>query len=152
MDKERNLSWWNNGHVFYFLSKRQTTVDTKLWNELTFKARRSFSKECPIKIASCGRRSIKHFWTSSNVVVTFSSVFFVMPLNLHKKGGDASNASINVKPVGWGGGVRARGGDLTNFKISWSNSSGWETKGQSKVSKKPPPQRKNLNKQYYNTI
>ena len=98
MDKERNLSWWNNGHVFYFLSKRQTTVDTKLWNELTFKARRSFSKECPIKIASCGRRSIKHFWTSSNVVVTFSSVFFVMPLNHHKKRGRRKQVSI---PLTW---------------------------------------------------
>ena len=41
-----------------------------------------------------------------------------------------------------GGGVRARGGDLTNFKIFRSNSPGWETKGQSKVSKKPPPQGK----------
>ena len=84
---------------FYFLSKRRTTVDTKLWNELTFKARRSFSKECPIKIASCGRRSIKHFWTSSNVVVTFSSVFFVMPLNLHKKRGETqvSIYTLNLK-------------------------------------------------------
>ena len=63
-----------------------------------------------------------------------------------------SYASINVNPVGEGGGVRARGGDLTNFKIFRSNSPGWETKGQSKVSKKPPPQGKNLNKQYYNTI
>ena len=62
-----------------------------------------------------------------------------------------SNAPINVNPVG-GGGVRVRGGDLTNFKIFLSNSPGWETKGQSKVSKKPPPQGKNLNKQYYNTI
>ena len=35
--------------------------------------------------------------------------------------------------------VRARGVDLTNFKIFWSNSPGWEMKGQSKVSKKPPP-------------
>ena len=59
-------------------------------------------------------------------------------------------APINVNPVE--GGVRARGGDSTNFKIFWSNSPGWETKGQSKVSKKPPPQGKNLNKQYYNTI
>ena len=33
------------------------------------------------------------------------------------------------------GGVRARGGDLTNFKIFLSNSLGWETKGQSKASK-----------------
>ena len=39
-------------------------------------------------------------------------------------------------------GVRARGGDLTNFEIFCSNSPGWETKGQSKVSKKPPPQGK----------
>ena len=54
------------------------------------------------------------------------------------------NAPINVNPVGGGGGggVRARGGDLTNFKIFRSNSPGWETKGQSKVSKKPPPQGK----------
>ena len=55
-------------------------------------------------------------------------------------------APINVNPVGGGGGggggVRARGGDLTNFKIFRSNSPGWETKGQSKVSKKPPPQGK----------
>ena len=50
-------------------------------------------------------------------------------------------APINKNPVR-GGGVRARGGDLTNFKIFWSNSPGWETKGQSKVSKKPPPQGK----------
>ena len=40
------------------------------------------------------------------------------------------------------GGVRARGVDLTNFKIFWSNSPGWEMKGQSKVSKKPPPEGK----------
>ena len=50
-------------------------------------------------------------------------------------------APINVNPV-WGGGVRARGGDLTNIKIFWSNSPGWQTKGQSKESKKPPPQGK----------
>ena len=49
---------------------------------------------------------------------------------------------INVNPVGGGGGVRARGGDLTNFKNFLSNFPGWETKGQSKVSKKPPPQGK----------
>ena len=58
---------------------------------------------------------------------------------------------INVNPLG-GGGVRARGGDLTNFEFFGSNSPGWETKGRPKVSKKPPPQGKNLNKQYYNTI
>ena len=51
-------------------------------------------------------------------------------------------APINVNPVGGGGGVRERGGDLTNFKIFWSNSPRWETKGQSKESKKPPPQGK----------
>ena len=59
--------------------------------------------------------------------------------------------TYQCKPRG-GGGVRARGGDLTNFKIFGSNSPGWETKGQSKVSKKPPPQGKDVNKQYYNTI
>ena len=49
-------------------------------------------------------------------------------------------APINVNPVGGGGGgVRARGGDLTNFEIFGSNSPGWETKGRSKVSKRPPP-------------
>ena len=55
------------------------------------------------------------------------------------------NAPINVNPVGGGGGgggVRARGGDFTNFEIFGSNSPGWETKGPSKVSKKPPPQGK----------
>ena len=51
------------------------------------------------------------------------------------------NAPINVNPVG-GGGVQARGRDLTNFKIFWSNSPGWETKGQSKVSKNPHPRGK----------
>ena len=50
------------------------------------------------------------------------------------------NAPINVNPVGGGGErVQARGRDLTNFKIFWSNSPGWETKGQSKVSKNPHP-------------
>ena len=51
-------------------------------------------------------------------------------------------APINVNPVGGGGGVWARGGDLTNFEIFWSNSPGWESKGQPKVSKKLPPQGK----------
>ena len=53
---------------------------------------------------------------------------------------EGRNAPINVNPVE--GGVRASGGDLTNFKIFWSNSPGWETKGQSKVSKRTPPQGK----------
>ena len=30
-------------------------------------------------------------------------------------------APINVNPVGGGGGVRARGGDFTNFKIFLKN-------------------------------
>ena len=30
---------------------------------------------------------------------------------------EKGNAPINVNPVGGGGGVQARGGDLTNFKI-----------------------------------
>ena len=50
-------------------------------------------------------------------------------------------APINVNPVGEGG-VRAKGGDLTKFENFLSNSPGWETKGQSKVSKKTPPQGK----------
>ena len=33
------------------------------------------------------------------------------------RGKCARNAPIKVNPVGGGGGVRARGGDLTNFKI-----------------------------------
>ena len=45
-------------------------------------------------------------------------------------------APINVNAL------RARGGDLTNFEIFGSNSPGWETKGRSKVSKKPPLQGK----------
>ena len=64
------------------------------------------------------------------------------------------NAPINVNPVGTGGGgggLRAKGGDLTNFKIFGSNSPGWETKRPSKVSKKPHPRGKNVNKQCYNT-
>ena len=51
-------------------------------------------------------------------------------------------APINVNPVGGGGRVRARGGDLTKFEIFLLNSPGWETKGRSKVSKKIPPQGK----------
>ena len=51
-------------------------------------------------------------------------------------------APINVNPVGGGGAVGARGGDLTNFEFFGSNSPGWESKGQPKVSKKPLPQGK----------
>lgn len=36
-------------------------------------------------MASAGRISTKCFWTSVNVVVTFSSISAVIPLNLHKK-------------------------------------------------------------------
>ena len=66
--------------------------------------------------------------------------------------GAESNAPINVNPVGGGEECGQGVGIWKDFKIFWSNSPGWETKGQSKVSKKPPPQGKNLNKQYYNTI
>ena len=56
---------------------------------------------------------------------------------------ESSNAPINVNPVGGGGVECWQGvGDLTNFKIFRSDSPGWETKGQSKVSKKPPHQGK----------
>ena len=53
----------------------------------------------------------------------------------------AKLCTYQCKPRGEGG-VRARGGDLTNIKIFCSNSPGWETKGQSKVSKETPPQGK----------
>ena len=48
--------------------------------------------------------------------------------------------TYQCKPRGGGEGVPARGGDLTNFKIFGSNFPWWETKGQSKVSKKTPSQ------------
>ena len=50
------------------------------------------------------------------------------------------------------GGVRAGGGDLTNFKIFWSNSPGGKRKVNQKCKKRPHPRGKNLNKQHYNTI
>ena len=52
----------------------------------------------------------------------------------------SSRAQYPICPVSWR--VRPRGVDLTNCKIVWSNSLGWETKGQSKVSKKPHPRGK----------
>ena len=61
------------------------------------------------------------------------------------------NAPINVNPAGWGG-VRARGGDLTNFNIFHQIPQGRKQKVNQKMSKKPYPRRKNQNKQYYNTI
>ena len=60
----------------------------------------------------------------------------------HKKLSLVFLCTYQCKPRGGGGGVRARGGDLTNFKIFGSNSPGWETKGQSIVSKKTPSQGK----------
>ena len=82
-------------------------------------------------------------------LIFWCTTLITLYIQIHTKG-RLNNAPINVNPVG--GGVRARGGDLTNFKIFRSNSPGWETKGQSKVSKKPHPRGKNLNKQYYNTV
>ena len=78
---------------------------------------------------------IKYFlfslWTAwFTMLIKKAKVLFL--LNLY--------APINVNPVG--GGVWARGGDLTNFEIFGSNFPGWETKGRSKVSKKPLPQEK----------
>ena len=51
-----------------------------------------------------------------------------------------------------GGGVRSRGGDLTNFNIFYQIPQGWKQKVNQKMSKKPYPRGKNQNKQYYNTI
>jgi len=48
----------------------------------TCMARRSELSDCPIKIASGGKISIKAFWTSSRVVVTPSNISAVMPENL----------------------------------------------------------------------
>lgn len=48
----------------------------------TLSALKSNSSECPSKMASAGRRSIKCFWTSGRVVVTFPSISSVIPLNL----------------------------------------------------------------------
>ena len=76
------------------------------------------------------------------------ALLFLLTTVLTKSG------QINVNPAGGGrgGGVWARGGDLTNFKFFRSNSPGSETEGQSKVSKKSHARGKNLNKQYYDTI
>ena len=53
-----------------------------------------------------------------------------------------SNAHINVNPVGGGGGGECgQGVGIRQILIFFlSNSPGWETEGQSKVSKKSPPQ------------
>ena len=61
----------------------QTEINVKLLP--TLRALRSNSSECPKRMASAGRISIKCFWTSVNIVVTFSSISAVIPLNLHKK-------------------------------------------------------------------
>ena len=63
-------------------------------------------------------------------------------------------APINVNPVGkWGGGAECGQGvgiwQILNFFDQISQ--GGKRKV-NQVSKKPPPQGKNLNKQYYNTI
>ena len=53
------------------------------------------------------------------------------------------NAPINVNPVGvGGGGVRARGGDLTNFNIFLIKSPRVGNERSIKSVKKTPPQRK----------
>ena len=57
------------------------------------------------------------------------------------------NAPINVNPGG--GGVRARGGDLTNFKFFDQIPQGGKRKVNQKCQKRPHPRGKNLNKQYY---
>ena len=81
-------------------------------------------------------RSFKQKWG------TVSQVFLQLIAALWKRKGCNWLCTYQCKPR-WGGGrVWARGGELTNFKIFWSNSPGWEMKGQSKVSKKPPPQGK----------
>ena len=51
-----------------------------------------------------------------------------------------------------GGGVRARGGDLTKFKFFDQIPQGGKLTVNQKCQKSPHPRRKNLNKQYYNTV
>ena len=53
---------------------------------------------------------------------------------------------------GGGGGVRARGGDLTNFKFFDQIPQGGKRKVNQKCQKSPHPRGKNVNKQYYNTV
>ena len=60
---------------------------------------------------------------------------------------DEINAPINVNPVGGGGGgVRARGGDLTNFKIFFIKFPRVGNERSIKSVKKPPPQGKKSKK------
>ena len=51
----------------------------------TCMAQRSEFSECPMRIASEGRISIRAFWTSATDVVTFSNNSLVMPENLKIK-------------------------------------------------------------------
>ena len=60
---------------------------------------------------------------SPQKVFTFQHLKLIVQLKLNhlflkiERAAFYFNAPINVNPVGGGGGVRARGGDLTNFKI-----------------------------------
>ena len=55
-----------------------------------------------------------------------------------RNGAKQDNAPINVNPVGGGGGgVRARGGDLTKEQKFWSISRGWGSIRSSNVVKNP---------------
>ena len=55
--------------------------------------------------------------------------------SIHINDVEVGNAPINVNPVG--GGVRARGGDLTKEQKFWSISRGWGSIRSSNVVKNP---------------
>ena len=98
---------------------------------------------CSVPLPNCTITNLYLDWNGPSVPIDHCSY-------QERSGHDAEAmfyAPNNVNPVGGlggEGGVRARNGDLTNFKIFWSNSQGSETKGQSKVSKEPYPRGKNL--------
>lgn len=89
------LRWWDRiPYMYMYFSHLLVTVivisctlhiPRQKWmsvNLPTLRALRSNSSECPSRIASGGRISTKCFWTSGKVVVTFSSISAVIPLNL----------------------------------------------------------------------
>ena len=59
---------------------RTEVSTTVLW--ISFSARRSFSKLCPIMIVLGLKRVRRTAWTSGRVFVAVSSIFSVIPLNL----------------------------------------------------------------------
>ena len=84
--KALEIIWfWTNRAWNYSLISLVTIWIPILIEISTLRACRSFSREWPRRMASAGRRLIKCFWTSANVVVTSLSISGVMPLYLYKK-------------------------------------------------------------------